>query len=95
MVLNIEFHLSYMYITLFPFFSFSCNHNPPPSLEERTTRTHLDGLEADEGDLHAAEQTDDEERVVSHVDSLQKHSNVFLIIQEDPDPEETLLNMGF
>ena len=30
----------------------------------------LDGLEPDEGDLHGAEEADDEERVVRHVDPL-------------------------
>ena len=31
----------------------------------------LDGLEPDEGDLHGAEEPDDEEGVVGHVDALQ------------------------
>ena len=43
-------------------------------LANLTGRRHvlggLDWLEPDEGDLHGAEEADDEERVVRHVDPL-------------------------
>ena len=41
----------------------------------------LDRLEPDEGDLHGAEESDDEERVVRHVDPLTES------VHEDEDED--------